>query len=105
MPPQSWRASDAARNPIGSGPYRFVRWVPKAAVELVADTAYYRGAPKLSRLIWTIAPDFNAALTRFLNPRSGFPIGLVYGVSSTPSSGGFTPSGASIHLEAEIQQL
>ena len=44
-------------------------------------------------------------LTRFLNPRSGFPIGLVYGVSSTPSSGGFTPSGAGIHIEAEIQQL
>jgi peptide/nickel transport system substrate-binding protein len=72
MPPQSWRASDAARNPIGSGPYRFVRWIPKAAVELVADTAYYRGAPKLSRLIWTVAPDFNTALTRFLSGEADF---------------------------------
>ena len=63
--PAGWRGSEAAKNPIGSGPYRFVRWIPRAAVELAADTANYRGAPKLSRLIWSIAPDFNAALTRF----------------------------------------
>jgi peptide/nickel transport system substrate-binding protein len=72
IPPASWRASDAARNPIGSGQYRFLRWIPRAAVELVADTANYRGAPKLSRLIWSIAPDFNAAVTRFLSGETDF---------------------------------
>ena len=50
---------------MGSGQYRFVRWIPRAAVELAADTANYRGAPGLSRVIWSIAPDFNSALTRF----------------------------------------
>src|SRR3954468_18297935 len=64
--PSSWRASEAAKHPIGSGQYRFVRWIPRAVVELAADTANYRGAPKLSRVIWSIAPDFNSALTRFL---------------------------------------
>jgi peptide/nickel transport system substrate-binding protein len=72
IPPASWRASDAARNPIGSGQYRFLRWIPRAAVELVADTANYRGAPKLSRLIWSIAPDFQAAVTRFLTGETDF---------------------------------
>jgi peptide/nickel transport system substrate-binding protein len=72
IPPASWRASDAAKNPVGSGPYRFVRWIPKAAVELVADTANYRGAPKLSRLIWSIAPDFPTALTRLLSGETDF---------------------------------
>jgi peptide/nickel transport system substrate-binding protein len=72
IPLVSWRASDAARNPIGSGQYRFVRWIPRAAVELVADTANYRGAPKLSRLIWSIAPDFQGALTRFLTGETDF---------------------------------
>jgi peptide/nickel transport system substrate-binding protein len=72
IPPASWRASDAARNPIGSGQYRFLRWIPRAAVELVADTANYRGAPKLSRLIWSIAPDFQAAVTRFLTSETDF---------------------------------
>src|SRR6266566_3440791 len=72
IPPTSWRASDAARNPVGSGQYRFVRWIPRAAVELAADTTNYRGVPKLSRLIWSIAPDFNTALTRFLSGETDF---------------------------------
>jgi peptide/nickel transport system substrate-binding protein len=72
IPPAGWRASDAAKNPVGSGQYRFVRWIPRAAVELVADTTNYRGAPKLSRLIWSIAPDFNTALTRFLTGETDF---------------------------------
>jgi peptide/nickel transport system substrate-binding protein len=72
IPPGSWRASEAARNPVGSGQYRFVRWIPRAAVELAADTTNYRGAPKLSRLIWSIAPDFNTALTRFLSGETDF---------------------------------
>jgi peptide/nickel transport system substrate-binding protein len=72
IPPSGWRASEAARHPIGSGQYRFVRWIPRAAVELVADTANYRGAPKLTRLIWSIAPDYNTALTRFLSGETDF---------------------------------
>ncbi len=72
IPSASWRASDAAKHPIGSGQYRFARWTPRAAVELVADTANYRGAPKLSHLIWSIAPDFTTALTRFLTKETDF---------------------------------
>ncbi|HST07127.1 MAG TPA: peptide ABC transporter substrate-binding protein, partial [Gemmatimonadaceae bacterium] len=72
IPPSSWRASDAARHPIGSGPYRFVRWIPRTAIELVADTANYRGAPKLSRLIWTFSPDFNTAVTKFFSGEADF---------------------------------
>ncbi len=64
--PAGWRGSEQAKNPIGSGRYRFVRWIPSAAVELAADTSNYRGAPKIRRLIWSIAPDFNTLLTRFL---------------------------------------
>jgi peptide/nickel transport system substrate-binding protein len=72
IPLASWRASEAARNPIGSGQYRFVRWIPRTVVELVADSANYRGAPKLTRLIWNIAPDFNTAVTRFLSGETDF---------------------------------
>ncbi|MDP9205039.1 MAG: peptide ABC transporter substrate-binding protein [Gemmatimonadota bacterium] len=72
IPPSSWRGSEAAKHPIGSGQYRFVRWIPRAAVELVADTANYRGAPRLSRIIWSIAPDFTTAVTRFLSGETDF---------------------------------
>jgi peptide/nickel transport system substrate-binding protein len=72
IPVSQWRSSDAARHPIGSGPYRFVSWTPKASVELAADTANYRGAPKISRVIWSIAPDGNTAQTRFLSGEADF---------------------------------
>jgi peptide/nickel transport system substrate-binding protein len=64
--PAGWRGSAQAKTPIGSGQYRFVRWIPSAAVELAADTANYRGSPKIRRLIWSIAPDFNTLLARFM---------------------------------------
>jgi peptide/nickel transport system substrate-binding protein len=70
--PSAWRGSEPAKHPIGSGQYRFVRWVPLAVVELAADTGNYRGPPKLSRVIWSIAPDFNTALTRFLSGETDF---------------------------------
>jgi peptide/nickel transport system substrate-binding protein len=63
-PPRMWRGSDLARHPIGSGQYRFVSWKPRTSVELAADTTNYHGAPRLSRVIWSIAPDFKTALTR-----------------------------------------
>lgn len=72
IPPATWRASDAAKQPIGSGQFRFVRWSPRASVELVADSANYRGPPKLGRVIWSIAPDFGTALTRFLSGENDF---------------------------------
>lgn len=70
--PAAWRGSEPAKNPIGSGQYRFVRWIPRAVVELTADTANYRGSPRLTRVIWSIATDFNTAVTRFFAGESDF---------------------------------
>jgi len=60
------RSAPIARAPVGSGRFRFVRWDAAAAIELAADTGNYRGRPGLDRVIMTIAPDFNTALTRLL---------------------------------------
>lgn len=64
IPVAAWRTSELARRPIGSGQFRFVSWKPRASVELAADTANYHGAPKLARVIWSIAPDYPTLLTR-----------------------------------------
>ncbi|HET7457444.1 MAG TPA: ABC transporter substrate-binding protein [Gemmatimonadaceae bacterium] len=66
IPPADLRTSEAARSPIGNGPFRLVRWTPGATIEVVADTTYYRGRPKIDRVIWTITPDFTTAATKLL---------------------------------------
>ncbi|HEX5436288.1 MAG TPA: peptide ABC transporter substrate-binding protein [Gemmatimonadaceae bacterium] len=60
------RTSSFARHPIGSGPFRFSRWIAGTLVEVVADTARQRGRPRLNRIIWSVAPDYVASVTRLL---------------------------------------
>jgi peptide/nickel transport system substrate-binding protein len=38
-------------HPVGNGPYRYVRHVPKTMVELEANPDYYRGKPKIERVV------------------------------------------------------
>ena len=61
-----------ARKPVGSGRFRFARWVPGQALELVADTAHYRGRPKLDRVVFSISPDFTAASTKLFAGEADF---------------------------------
>lgn len=72
IPVSEWRSSDQARRPIGSGQFRFASWSQGEALTIVADTTNYRGRPKLDRVIWSIAPDFNTALARFLGRQTDF---------------------------------
>ena len=55
---------EAALPPIGTGRFRLRRWDKGASVEIVADTANYRGRAKLDRVIWAITPDLPAAVLR-----------------------------------------
>ncbi len=70
LPPQylkqvDWK--DFALKPVGTGPYKFVEWVKDDRVVLEANDAYWRGAPKIKKVIWRPIPDNFArvaALTR-----------------------------------------
>ncbi|HEX2778139.1 MAG TPA: peptide ABC transporter substrate-binding protein [Gemmatimonadaceae bacterium] len=66
------KAAPIARAPVGSGQFRFVRWVPSQLIELVADTANFRGRPKLDRVVVSVAPDPNTAVTRLLAGEADF---------------------------------
>ena len=50
--------------PVGSGRFRFRRWNKGVDVEIVADSANYRGRAKLDRVIWSVTAEFTAAVAR-----------------------------------------
>jgi peptide/nickel transport system substrate-binding protein len=61
------RAADFNRGafnaaPIGTGPFRVVRWKRGDAIELAAFDRYYRGTPKLRRIVVRFVPDESTAI-------------------------------------------
>lgn len=46
-----------ARSPVGTGPYRFGRWVAGDRVELTANPDYHEGRPKIDRVVMRVVPD------------------------------------------------
>ncbi|MEP7002715.1 MAG: ABC transporter substrate-binding protein, partial [bacterium] len=64
-PAAKLKDAEVGRRGIGSGRFRLAKWEPGARIELVADTANYRGRAKLDRVIFAVSPDFNSAVTRF----------------------------------------
>ncbi len=49
------------QQPIGTGPFRVVRWYHGDHVELAANPAYFRGAPKLRKVLVYTVPDGNTS--------------------------------------------
>lgn len=66
------RGSDRARSPVGSGRFRFARWDAGTRIELVSDTANYRGRALLDRVIWSISADPAGALARVVAGEADF---------------------------------
>jgi peptide/nickel transport system substrate-binding protein len=60
--------SPLVRAPVGTGPYRFVEWVPGEKVVLEANPDYYEGKPYIHRVVYRIIPDPS---TMFLEMRNG----------------------------------
>lgn len=45
------------RNPVGTGPFRFVEWVSDEKIVLEANPRYFEGRPHLDRIIYRIIPE------------------------------------------------
>lgn len=54
------------RQPIGSGPYRFVRWNAGQSIELAGDSTFFLGRPGIRRIIWRFSSDVGTAAAQFL---------------------------------------
>ncbi|MCC6245890.1 MAG: peptide ABC transporter substrate-binding protein [Gemmatimonadaceae bacterium] len=72
IPRAAWRTSAFARSPVGTGRFRFGRWLASAQLDVVADTNNYRGRPGLDRVIWTVSPDPSAATARLFAREADF---------------------------------
>lgn len=49
--------------PVGTGPFKFVRWDRGRGIDFVAYDDYFRGRPKIDRLKFTVIPDENTMLS------------------------------------------
>jgi peptide/nickel transport system substrate-binding protein len=59
-PPTAYKDKDTTfitRNPIGTGPYKFVRWQKDEEIVLDANDNYFRGAPKIKTIVFRPIPD------------------------------------------------
>jgi peptide/nickel transport system substrate-binding protein len=59
-PPKAYADKDTTfitRNPIGTGPYKFVRWSKDEEIVLEANPNYFKGAPKIKTVVFRPIPD------------------------------------------------
>lgn len=54
--------------PVGTGPYRMVHWLHGDRIEFEANPAYFRGAPRIARIVAHAVPEENTAINQL---RSG----------------------------------
>ena len=59
-PPKAYAGKDTAfigKNPIGTGPYKLVRWSKDEEIVLEADPQHWRGAPRVRTVVFRPIPD------------------------------------------------
>ncbi|MDQ2858737.1 MAG: ABC transporter substrate-binding protein, partial [Candidatus Eremiobacteraeota bacterium] len=52
--------------PIGTGPFKFVRWIRGDRLELTANDTYYLGRPKIRRVVVRFVPNDSTAIDALL---------------------------------------
>jgi peptide/nickel transport system substrate-binding protein len=68
--------------PIGTGPFRIVRWQHGQELDLEAFDGYYRGAPPIKKIVVRFVPDENSAIAQLRTHEAD-----VFAVASTNAYG------------------
>ncbi len=61
--PTADQAQDLMKNPVGTGPFKFVSWTPGDQVELEANEEYWGGAPALKHVAFKVVPEVSTAIS------------------------------------------
>lgn len=65
---EDWSTCEAATShPIGTGAFKFVEYKPGSNITLEKNPDYFKGAPAIDRLIYSVIPDSNTAVQAFYN--------------------------------------
>jgi len=67
IPPESLATSPFVGQPVGNGPYRWVRRTPGQLVELAADTGFFLGRPHIRRVFFLVTSDAEARANLLLS--------------------------------------
>lgn len=67
IPPDALSRSNFAKQPVGNGPYRWVRSVPGQFIELKRNDDFFLGKPKIERVIVRAAADPDARVNLMLS--------------------------------------
>ena len=91
MPPryvQEKGAAYAAANPIGTGPYRLVRWVKDDQLVLEANEQYWRGAPRIKTVIIKPIPEAATRAYAVANGEADIAVGIAPPLVASVEAGG-----------------
>jgi peptide/nickel transport system substrate-binding protein len=60
-----WSTNPANQKPVGTGPFKFVSWDRGTQVTLQSNPDYWRGVPRMSRVVLRFVSDGQVALSGF----------------------------------------
>jgi peptide/nickel transport system substrate-binding protein len=79
-----------ATKPVGTGPYKFVEFIPDQHVILEANPDYWRGAPSIGKVTWRAIPDDTARMTALVTGEvdliENVPVDLAPMIKSSPDA-------------------
>jgi peptide/nickel transport system substrate-binding protein len=78
-PPKTYADKDTAfitKNPIGTGPYKFVRWAKDEEIVLEANPGYFRGAAKIKTVVFRPIPDDAVRVAALQNGEIDFAVNI-----------------------------
>ncbi|MCS7151359.1 MAG: peptide-binding protein [Endomicrobia bacterium] len=57
----------ANKKPVGTGPYKFLKWVTDEKIELIANEDYFEGRPYIQKYVFRVIPDQSVQFLELLN--------------------------------------